>query len=225
VRSPREQSVPTLQNSGSTYSPRGRTHHRSCRAVYSHCTPRVPCRLTRRDSKRSRSTPNESWSYQDRRDLVQRSKFKPSTWRTLRFQILCNAARRRGRLGAQRNTESLQSAARNLPSSRSYSPVTGFAAGTGAIPQGNKCTYTSTLQAPAMPRDPTRLWQDSPQEQECSPRGQSVPTLRNSGSTYSPRGRTHHRSCRAVCSHCAPRVPCRPARRDFKRSRFTPRRK
>jgi hypothetical protein len=92
------------------------------------------------------------------------------------------------------------------------------------------------------PRDPTRLLQDSPQEQVRSPRGisvptlphcrrlpllvillasgrirrrnrcappggQSVPTLQNSGSTYSPRGRTHHRSCRAVCSHCTPRVP------------------
>jgi hypothetical protein len=80
-----------------------------------------------------------------------------------------------------------------------------------APPQGNKCADTSTRQALDIPRDPTRRWQDSPQEQVRSPRGLSVPTLetttRQRGQLKQPDADNIHRS------HCfrwkqAPRDMC-----------------
>jgi hypothetical protein len=110
---------------------------------------------------------------------------------------------------------------RRRPSSGSYSPSTGFIAGTGALPQGKKCTYTSALQAPAILHDPTHLWQDSPQEQVRSPRGQSVLTLQTPGvPTAQEAGLTA--GAAGQCTRTALPESPRPTRRDFERSRSTP---
>jgi hypothetical protein len=142
----------------------------------------------RRGSKRSRSTPNKRLICQDRKDLAQRRKFKPPTCQTLR-RTLCNAARRRGRLGAHHNAESLQSAVVYLHLHAQAPAFLVILLAFGRIrrrkgcasPGGTKCADASTLQAPAFLVILPVVGRIGRRNGRVPAREQSVPTLRNPG--------------------------------------------